>query len=98
MSGWHIVMLKILPTPALNEEVEKIGDQERTGEEVRMRDTKGSSEEVEKKDDQARTGEKHPKSKCSAAISDHLSRPVKLDERSSWTNGQQSANQAILSR
>jgi hypothetical protein len=80
MSGWHIVILKILPTQGLNEEVKKIGDQERTGEKVRMRNTKGSSEEAEKKDDQVRTGEKHPKSKCSTPISDQPSHPVNLDE------------------
>jgi hypothetical protein len=55
-----MVILKILPTPDLNEEVEKIGDQERTGEKVRMTDTKGSSEEAEKKGDRARIGENHP--------------------------------------
>jgi hypothetical protein len=64
-SRWHIVVLKILSTPDLNEEVEKTGDREKTGEKVRMRHTKDSSEEVAKKDDPARIGESQPNSSCS---------------------------------
>jgi hypothetical protein len=41
-----MVILKLLLTPDLSEEAEKIGAQERTEEKVRMRDIKGLSDEA----------------------------------------------------